>query len=149
MGKAHGETAAQDTRGLRGMPPRHSRRAHSRVTHGVVTREPVAVKAAWRVREGAAREKGQKWLLARQPTSTQKTGSRAQASRAVFREARAIWRKLNCLNPSLQKVQADTRRKDVRYRRRPLPQDSDVPVAILRGAGAMPSQGIEGDERDA
>src|ERR1017187_10348168 len=42
MGKAHGETAAQDTRGLRGMPSRHSRRAHSRVTHGVVTGEPVA-----------------------------------------------------------------------------------------------------------
>jgi hypothetical protein len=67
----------------------------------------------------------------------------------VFREARAIGRKLNCLNPSLQKVQADTRRKDARYRRRPLPQDSDVPAAILRGAGAMPGQGIEGDERDA
>ena len=71
MGKAHGETAAQDTRGLRGMPSRHSRRAHSRVTHGIVTGEPVAVKAAWRVREGAAREKGRKWHLARQPTSTQ------------------------------------------------------------------------------
>src|SRR5260370_34404608 len=75
MGEAHGETQAQDARGLRGMPPRHSRRAHSRVTHGMATREPVAVKVAWRVREGAAREKGRKWHLARQPTSTQETGS--------------------------------------------------------------------------
>jgi len=44
---------------------------------------------------------------------------------------------------------ADTRRKDARRRRRPLPRDSNVPAALLRGAGAMPSQGIEGDERDA
>src|SRR5207248_2004626 len=86
MGKAHGETQAQDARGLRGMPSRHSRRAHSRVIHGMATGEPVAVKAAWRVREGAVREKGRKWHLARQPTSTQKTGSRAQASGAACRE---------------------------------------------------------------
>src|SRR5215472_1893001 len=81
MGKAHGETQAQDARSLRGMPPRHSRRAHSSVIHGTVTGEPVAVKAAWRVREGAAREKGQKWHLARQPTSTQETGSRCRGVR--------------------------------------------------------------------
>ena len=59
MGKAHGETAAQDARGLRGMPSRHSCRAPSRVTHGAVTGEPVAGKLARRVREGAAREKDQ------------------------------------------------------------------------------------------
>ena len=35
----------------------------------------------------------------------QETGSRAQASGAVCRETRAIWRKLDCLKPSLQKVQ--------------------------------------------
>ena len=105
MGKAHGETAAQDTRGLRGMPPRHSRRAHSRVTHGVVTGEPVAGKLAWRVREGAVREKGRKWHLARQPTSTQETGGRAQAYGAARRGIRVIWRKLDCLNPNLQKAQ--------------------------------------------
>src|SRR5437667_3682439 len=101
MGEAHGETAAQDPRGLRGMPSRHPRRAHSGITHGVVTREPVAGKLAWRVREGAVREKGQKWHLARQPTSTQETGGRAQASGAGCREIRVIWRKLDCLKPSL------------------------------------------------
>src|SRR6516164_5908717 len=79
LGKAHGETQAQDACGLRRMPPRHSRRARSRVTHGMVTGEPVAGKLAWRVREGAAREKGQKWHLARQPTSTQETSGRAKA----------------------------------------------------------------------
>src|SRR5271165_653887 len=104
MGKAHGETAAQDTRGLRRMPSCHSRRAHSRVTHGVVTGEPVAGKLAWRVREGAVREKGHKWYLARQPTSTQETGDRARAYGAVRRGIRAIWRKLDCLKPSLRKV---------------------------------------------
>ena len=66
----------------------------------------MAGKLAWRVREGAVREKGRKWHLARQPTSTQETGGRAQAYGAVRREIRAIWRKLDCLNPSLQKVQA-------------------------------------------
>jgi hypothetical protein len=42
----------------------------------------------------------------------QETGSRAQAYGAVCREARAIWRKLDCLKPSLQKVKNCTRRKD-------------------------------------
>jgi hypothetical protein len=51
----------------------------------------VAGKLAWRVREGAVREKGRKWYLARQPTSTQETGSRAQAYGAACREIRAIW----------------------------------------------------------
>jgi hypothetical protein len=41
------------------------------------------------------------------------------------------------------------RRKDAWNRRRPLPQGHCLPVVILRGAGAMPCQGIEGDERDA
>ena len=57
---------------------------HSRVTHGVVTGEPVAGKLAWRVREGAVREKGKrasKWHLARQPTSAQESSGRAQAQR--------------------------------------------------------------------
>src|SRR6266567_2056970 len=130
MGEAHGETQAQDARGLRGMPPRHSRRAHSRVTHGVVTGEPVAGKLAWRVREGAAREKGQKWHLARQPTSTQKTGSRAQAYGMACREIRVIRRELDCPNPSLQKVQPHARRKDVCNRRRPLWRDDEFPAVI-------------------
>jgi hypothetical protein len=70
------------------------------------------VKVAWRVREGAAREKGQKWHLARQPTSTQKTGGRAQAYGTVPRGVRVIRRKLNCLKPSLQMAQDDAFRKD-------------------------------------
>jgi hypothetical protein len=41
----------------------------------------------------------------------QKTGGRAQAHGAVHREIRVIWRKLDCLNPSLQKVEDDTCRK--------------------------------------
>ena len=72
----------------------------------------MAGKLAWRVREGAAREKGRKWHLARQPTSTQETSGRAQAYGAVRWEARVIWRKLDCLNPNLQKAQNDARRKD-------------------------------------
>ena len=42
----------------------------------------------------------------------QETGGRAQAYGAACREIRAIWRKLDCLKPSLQKVQSDARRKD-------------------------------------
>jgi hypothetical protein len=72
----------------------------------------VAGKLAWRVREGAAREKGRKWHLARQPTSTQETGSSAQAYGTACRGIRVIWRKLYCLNPNLQKAQMDARRKD-------------------------------------
>jgi hypothetical protein len=79
----------------------------------------------------------------------QETGSRAQASGAVCRGTRAIWRKLDCLKPSLQKAQDFTRRKDARNRRRPLPRGSELLAGILRGAGAMPCRGIEGDERDA
>src|SRR5207302_8494128 len=103
MGKAHGETAAQDTRGLRRMPSRHSRRAHSRVTHGVVTGEPVAGKLAWRVREGAAGKRTSRKAgtspgslpLPRKPAAVpRRTGPRAG-------KIRVIWRKLDCLNPSL------------------------------------------------
>ena len=57
--------------------------------------------------------------------------------------------KVDYLNPSLQKAKGTTRRKDARNRRRPLRQDSSSPAAILRGAGAMPCQGIQGDGRDA
>jgi hypothetical protein len=78
----------------------------------------------------------------------QETGGRAQVSGAVRREIRVIWRKPDCLNPSLQKAQVDARRKDACNRCRPCgvmsgraPQSS--------GAGAMPSEGIQGDGRDA
>jgi hypothetical protein len=42
----------------------------------------------------------------------QETGGRAQVYGAARRGVRVIWRKPDCLNPSLQKVQVDTRRKD-------------------------------------
>ena len=42
----------------------------------------------------------------------QETGGRAQASGAVRRGTRVIWRKLDCLKPNLQKVQMPARRKD-------------------------------------
>jgi len=77
------------------------------------------------------------------------TGDRAQAYGTGCREIRAIRRKLDCLKPSLQKAQDNARRKDAWNRRRPLPQGARGPAAILRGAGAMPCPGIEGDERDA
>ena len=79
----------------------------------------------------------------------QETGGRAQAYGVARREIRATWRKLDCLNPSLRKGQTIPRRKDACNRRRPLPQAECGPGAILWGAGAMPCQGIKGDERDA
>jgi len=72
----------------------------------------VAGKLAWRVREGAVREKGRKWHLARQPTSTQKSNGRAQAYGTARCGTRVIWLKLDCLNPNLQQVKMSTRRKD-------------------------------------
>jgi hypothetical protein len=56
---------------------------------------------------GGCREKDQPKgrHLAWQPTSTQETGGRAQAYGAVRRGIRAIGRKLDCLKPSLKKVQ--------------------------------------------
>jgi len=93
MGKAHGETQAQDARGLRGMPPRHSRRAHSRVIHGMVTGEPVAVKVAWRVREGAAGKRTSR-KAGTSPGSLplpRKPAAVADAYGAACRGIRAIW----------------------------------------------------------
>jgi hypothetical protein len=58
------------------------------------------------------------------------------------REIRAIWRKRYCLKPSLQKVQYGACRKDAWNRHQPLRRASDLPAAILWGAGAMPCQGI-------
>ncbi len=49
----------------------------------------------------------------------QQTSGRAQAYGAVRWGARVIWRKLDCLNPNLQKAQNDARRKDAWNRRRP------------------------------
>jgi hypothetical protein len=42
----------------------------------------------------------------------QESSGRAQASEAVRCGTRVIWRKLDCLNPNLQKMQSTVRRKD-------------------------------------
>jgi hypothetical protein len=58
---------------------------------------------------------------------------------------RAIWLKLNCLNPNLQQAQS---RLPPERRMKPAP--ALLPVVQWPGAppglGAMPSEGIEGDE---
>ena len=77
------------------------------------------------------------------------TGGRAQAYGAVRRGIRAIWRKLDCLKPSLQKVQRAPAGKTPVTGADPCREVSEVLAVILRGAGAMPCRGIEGDERDA
>ena len=60
-----------------------------------------------------------------------------------------IWRKLDCLNPSLQKGLEVPRRKDA-CKPAPVPAaELQQHAAILRDAGAMSCQGIEGGERDA
>ena len=78
-----------------------------------------------------------------------KPAAAAEAYGAAYRAARAIRQEPYCPNPSLQKVQAVTRRKDARNRRRPLLRSREISAAIPRGAGAMPSQGIKGGRRDA
>ena len=75
---------------------------------------------------GAAREKGQKWHLARQPTSTQESNARVQAYEARRYGARVIWLKLDCLYLNLQKVQEHARRKDARNRRHNLYRHHEV-----------------------
>jgi len=68
-----------------------------------------------------------RWLTwirkAKGTTACQETSGRVQAYGTRCWETRVIWRKLDCLNPNLQKVRSLTRRKDVRYRRRPLRPD--------------------------
>jgi hypothetical protein len=71
------------------------------------------MKVAWRVREGAAREKGQKWHLARQPTSTQETGDRAQVSGAAYREIRVIWRNCAAKRPVVSPIEPGRTRRIV------------------------------------
>jgi hypothetical protein len=82
-------------------------------------------------------------------TACQETGGHAQAHGMGCREIRVIWRKLNCLNPSPQKVHSYTCRKGACNRYRPLRRGRVLPAAILRGAGAMSCQGIQGGKRDA
>ena len=59
----------------------------------------MAGKLAWRVREGAVREKGRKWYLARQPTSTQKSNGCAQVYGAARCGTRVIWLKAGLPEP--------------------------------------------------
>src|SRR5262245_26862560 len=68
-------------------------------------------------------------------------------SGTVRRETRVIWRRLDCLNPNLQKRQVHLRRNGT--------SETGASPAMpwkkqagrnLRGHGAMPSEGIEGDE---
>ena len=64
----------------------------------------------------------------------QETGDRAQVSGTVHREIRVIWRKPDCLNPSLQKAQVNARRKDACNRRRPLRRDER---SLAQSSGAQ------------
>ena len=68
--------------------------------------------------------------------------------RTVLWGTRVTWRKLDCLNLNLQEMEVHIRRKDTRNRR----LAGDVcgrASAQPPGPGAMPSEGIEGDEWDA
>ncbi len=58
-------------------------------------------------------------------------GGHAQAYGVMRREIRAIRRKLDCLNPNLQKVQLNTRWKDACNQRRLLRQDEQWPAVVL------------------
>ena len=72
----------------------------------------------------------------------------AYGAGAVRRGIRAIWRKLDCLKLSLQKVQRAPAGKTPGTGAGLCREVSRYSV-ILRGAGAMPCQGIQGDGRDA
>ena len=90
-----------------------------------------------------------RWLTSiRKVTGTracQESGGHAQVSGVRCRETRVIWRKLDCLNLNLQTMQRIIRRKDTRNRRHAC-------IDIVEGSmqppecGAMPSEGIQGDE---
>lgn len=59
-----------------------------------------------------------------------------------------IWRKLGCLNPNLQKMQANIGGKMSESGAMPCPGNAWLP-GQPPGRGAIPSEGIEGDEWDA
>ena len=80
----------------------------------MVTGEPVAVKAAWRVREGAAGKRTSR-KAGTSPGSLplpRKPAAHAQAYGVACREIRAIRRKSDYLKPSLQKAEYGACRKD-------------------------------------
>ena len=75
--------------------------------------------------------------------------SSGQASEVGRCGTRVIWRKLDCLNPNLQKMQST---HPPERRLKPAPRSAPVYrqwSAQPSGRGAMPSEGIQGDEWDA
>jgi hypothetical protein len=75
----------------------------------------------------------------------QETSGHAQAYGVMRWGICMTWRKLDCLKPNLQKAQFDARRKDACNRRQPCGR---ICGRLLQasGQGAIPSEGIQGDE---
>ncbi len=82
----------------------------------------------------------------REQQHARKPAAHAQAYGVACRGTRVTWRKLDCLNPNLQKVQM-SRPPERRLKPVPVPA-AGCPSACCSplGAGAMPRQGIQGDE---
>ncbi|MEV5012773.1 ISAs1 family transposase [Streptomyces sp. NPDC055692] len=78
-------------------------------------------------------------------TACQETGGRAQVPGAVRRGTRAVWRKLDCLNPNLQRQQFTATGTAPETGARRDRGRTGSPWSTF-AAGAMPSEGIEGDE---
>src|SRR6478735_888357 len=70
-------------------------------------------------------------------------GSRCQGRRVG--RTRVTWRRLDCLNPNLQKMQVHIHRNDTRNRCRSCPGFEEYP-GQPSGPGAMSSEDIQGDE---
>jgi hypothetical protein len=66
-------------------------------------------------------------------TACQESDGHAQVSGVRRRGTRVIWRKLDCLNPNLQKTQRSVRRKDTCYRRHALRRHRVGAVATSGG----------------
>jgi hypothetical protein len=81
-------------------------------------------------------------------TACQETGGRAQVPGAVRRGTRAVWRKLDCLNPNLQRQQFTATGTAPETGARRDRGRTGSPWSTF-AAGAMPNEGIEGDERGA
>ena len=60
-------------------------------------------------------------------------------------EARVTWRKLDCLNPNLRKMQRNVHRKRICHRCRTLCRHERVGCTTF-GCGAILSERIQGDE---
>jgi hypothetical protein len=71
-----------------------------------------------------------------------------KAYEATRREARVIWRKLNCLNPNLQETQRPVHRKTPETGAM-LCVGVSVPPMQPPERGAISSEDIQGDEWDA